>query len=177
METSLQHHTISLFSQQDEQSTRVYGTAIPRMVETQSAESRNKCHFQAQSFLQHQHSLHYLCPTRMRHLFLYSSIANFQSPCPNLLISVDKRPGGLQSILWWQKTEKKYSFLHKLILRQSPSILKTKQFCPSTSQCCRETIITKVYLHSILDACNLITGKIISVKETDPVADTNEPRH
>jgi hypothetical protein len=118
-----------------------------------------------------------LCPRRMRYLFLYSSIANFQSPCPNLLISVDKRPGGLQPISWWQKTKKK-SFSHKLILHQSPSILRTKQFYTSTSPCCRETNIAKVYLHTTLEACSIITSKSISVKEIDlPVADTNEPRH
>ena len=36
----------------------------------------------------------------------------------------------------------------------------------------------KVYLHDILDACTIITGKSISVKEIDlPVTDTNEPFH
>ena len=98
MEALQQHYTISPTSQHDGESIRVYGTAIPRMVEPEPAESRNKCHFQVQSFSQHRHSLHCLCPRRMRYLFLYSSIANFQSPCPSLLISVDKRPGGLQLI-------------------------------------------------------------------------------
>jgi len=108
MEASQQHHTISPTSQQDEQSTRVrvYGTAIPRMVEPQSAESRNECHLQVQSFSQHRRSHHCLCPRRKRYLFLYSFIANFRSPCPNLLISVDKRPGGLQPISWWWTTIK-----------------------------------------------------------------------
>ena len=110
IESSQQHRTLSPTSQQDEQSTRVYGTAIPRMVEPQSAESRNECHFQVQIFSQHRHSLHSLCPRRMRYLFLYSYIANFQSPCPNLLISVDKRPGGLSAAYLVMTKDKKKLF-------------------------------------------------------------------
>jgi hypothetical protein len=46
----------------------------------------------------------------MRYLFLYSSIANFQSPCPNLLISVDKRPGGLPAAYLVMTKDKKIFF-------------------------------------------------------------------